>query len=242
MLNFDSESLRYISGERFSIGADIRFAGSSSTLDGRLEYIASICENKHVLHVGCADHQEVILEKRQKGRWLHELILSRAKRCVGIDVNEAAVKFIQELGYRDVYCADVINDELPPEVSSSTFDLVVLGEMLEHVDNPVAFLSKLRERLGGCAKQMVITVPNALCLTNVLNIRRTTECINTDHRYWFTPFTLAKVVSRAGLTPVSFDFCDPYALPWRERMTWHHFLTRRYPSFRGSIVMVVGFG
>jgi len=55
-------------------------------------------------------------------------------------------------------------------------------------------------------ERIIITVPSALRFRNLNGMK---ECINTDHRYWFTPFTIAKVCIEAGIYPEKLLFCDP---------------------------------
>jgi hypothetical protein len=45
----------------------------------------------------------------------------------------------------------------------------------------------------------VITVPNAWTQTTMHMANQSAEIINSDHRYWFTPYTLSKVIVQAGL-------------------------------------------
>ena len=64
-----------------------------------------------------------------------------------------------------------------------------------------AFLQRFRENYGDVVEQIVITVPNALRAGNVKGAFRNTETINSDHRFFFTPYTIAKVACDAGFTP-----------------------------------------
>ena len=54
---------------------------------------------------------------------------------------------------------------------------------------------------SGYSGKYVITVPNALCFTRKAVFMNGFERINTDHRYWFTPYTIAKVMYEAGIMP-----------------------------------------
>jgi hypothetical protein len=110
---------------------------------------------------------------------------------------------------------------------------MILGEVLEHIDNPVLFLSALRTKYGQYVKHMIITVPNAFALDNLQFAFKNLEFVNTDHRFWFTPFTLAKVGSEAGLKFVAFEMCQTWALnKW-----WKNRLIKRKPLLRENLVM-----
>jgi hypothetical protein len=56
----------------------------------------------------------------------------------------------------------------------------------------------VREQLYGKAGWLVLTTPNAFRYQAALQSLRGQEIINSDHRYWFSPYTLAKVMWRAG--------------------------------------------
>ena len=78
------------------------------------------------------------------------------------------------------------------------WDYLVAGEIVEHLDNPVEFLRLLNERYKQRVDKIIITVPNAFRINNLTFSMKGQECINTDHRYWFTPYTICKVVHRAN--------------------------------------------
>lgn len=79
------------------------------------------------------------------------------------------------------------------------WDYAILGEILEHIDNPVSYLNAIQQLYSDCLIRIVITVPNAWTQATMRMANRSTEIINSDHRYWFTPYTLSKVMVQAGL-------------------------------------------
>jgi hypothetical protein len=194
-----AEDLAHLRGEQYSSGYTFRLARGPDPRT-RFAYLAAEARGRRVLHLGCADHnRETILRKRAQGRWMHDHLLAHAAVCYGVDTDRPAVEFItRELGLPHVHVAD-LGAETPGFLADHHWDLVVLGELVEHLDNPVAFLAALRARLRGRADRLVVTVPNAFYHRNARHARRGVEHVNSDHRYWFTPYTLAKVAVRAGL-------------------------------------------
>jgi hypothetical protein len=209
----------FLSGEQFSDSLEVDCSHENATLasrgdgrwaENRLKMIVDMTKGKTVLHVGFTDHLPLIETKIAQDRWLHKLLVDSCSKCVGIDVNAAAVEFVRsELGFTDVHVCDLLVDDLSPVLGDTKFDFLVLGEVLEHTDDPVSFLSTLRVRLAAHIDKCLITVPNGFSFANVQNIWRSKEFINSDHRYWFTPYTLAKVVSRAGMRIERVGFCGP---------------------------------
>lgn len=95
---------------------------------------------------------------------------------------------------------DILNEKKDEDILKNEWDYIVLGEILEHVDNPVEFLEKILKNYGKNIKNILITVPNILSTGRILEIKKNNgEMINSDHRYWFSPYTLLKVTERAGI-------------------------------------------
>ena len=170
----------------------------------RLEALVEAVKGKSVLHLGCCDHINLIDKKITDGTWLHSLLSKNAKECYGVDINKEAVEYLCSKGYRNIYCAD-ITKEIPPELNGVHFDIIILGEILEHINDPIAFLATLHKTFV-FDHQLIITVPNAFFLENFKNILGHFERINSDHRYWFTPYTIAKICFEAGYWPDSLQF------------------------------------
>jgi len=89
----------------------------------------------------------------------------------------------------------------PPEQLSQKFDLVTLIHSLEHFTDPLAMLSKLRERI----------TPNGRLFIEVNDVDRTPfDLVVADHLCHFTPRSLAYLAARAGLRveTVSMDWVN----------------------------------
>jgi hypothetical protein len=206
----------YLSGEKFSNSLEVDCSVSSRNsvkdrwAENRLKLIVDRTKGKKVLHVGFTDHLPLIKSKISQGRWLHKLLTDSSEICFGVDINAEAVEYVRsELGFRDVFVCDLLKDDLAPIIGETRFDYLVLGEVLEHTDDPVEFLSTLRSKTSLYVKRFLITVPNAFCFANLQNTWKSKENINSDHRYWFTPYTLAKVLTRAGMGIEEIGFYGP---------------------------------
>ena len=239
MKGFDRHIGPYLEGARFSETLVVRITGGYRGRRDRISLLEEMARDRRVIHIGCVDHLEVLEEKITAGIWLHGRLLAVSRRCVGIDIDRAGIERLRELGIPDVIAADVTRT-MPPEVTAEEWDLIVLGEVLEHVDDPVGFLSAIRSGLEGRAAQIVVTVPNALSVTNALWMIRGREVINSDHRFWFTPYTLAKVMTRAGIEPALFALCPPYPPdvgPSRTRRLARKVISRLLPAGNSDLVM-----
>jgi hypothetical protein len=115
---------------------------------------------------------------------------------------------------------------------SSTFDLAVFGEVVEHVGNPVAFLTRFREGVGVGVGTIVVTVPNALRLGGVRGLLAGSEFVNSDHRFQFTPYTISKILVDSGYMPVDLEMVD-----FRRPRSWKNRIVSRFPLGSEGIVV-----
>ena len=252
-MKFSEEHYKYFEGTEFSTGYSLKL--EDNLLKGRIETLLDIVRGKTVLHVGCCDHVPVIKEKIKAHTWLHGLLEQNCKKVVGIDIDKDAVDYVNEnaLSKQKVFCANITSGDFFDVVPREKYDYILLGEIVEHVDNPVDFLSKMHLITkdyvapdGG----YVITVPNCFCFLRSKSYRKGIEGINTDHRYWFSPFTIAKVLYRAGITPHELYFAtySGNGMNGANYFTnkFFNYLSRltkkafRYKSFRGDQIIIIG--
>ncbi len=213
-MKFNSEINRHLSGELFSAGLDIPFFQEKYPNQTRIEKIIEITKNKNVIHVGCADHLPLIEKKIKEKRWLHGLLLENTKKCVGIDNNLEAVNYINKtLKIQDVFYLDITIDN-ESIVDNNHWDFMILGEIIEHIDNPVAFLTDIRNKYVGKIDKILITAPNVFNILTIKDIKNNVENINTDHRYWFSPYTLTKVLINSGFQNCELSFSERVKLPF----------------------------
>lgn len=232
---FCLDQIDYLTGAKFSNALKVTVGARERDIAYRMEYLEALARGRRVIHWGCADHLPLIMHKVEANVWMHKRLCDVSERCLGVDIDQGAIDFIKsQLGYSDVYRHDAEHEPPLSAIVSSRWDYLIMGELLEHVDNPVQFLSQLRDRYGRVVDKVVLTVPNAFALTNIREIIRNREFINSDHRYWFTPYTLAKVLVRAGLGIEGFRLCETH----RPSRRLDRFLLRRFPIMRESIVMI----
>lgn len=237
-MNFNKEDQEYLNGIKFSNGRKFTVAKKNQPNKKRVDFLVDYVKNKRVLHIGFTDHIPLIDLKIKSNDWLHKLLINSSSRCIGIDINKESVEYVKNvIGIKDVYCLDISIESLPDQIKNEVFDVVILGEVLEHIDNPVHFLNQINIKLSKQANELIVTVPNAFDSINLIEIRNGIEYINTDHRYWFTPFTLSKVLSRANFTTKDFF----YLQSWMPRTGWKRFLINRFPMLRETLVSVSSF-
>lgn len=230
----------YLTGVQFSNYEKFRFE-NKTFIPNRIDLLERILKDKVVLHFGCCDHEHLIEEKVNNNTHLHVMISNIAKKCIGIDNNLEALNKLKSLNIDNCLYYNLTETE-DPTLENEAYDYILLGEILEHITDPVAFLRTIHTKFVN-AKGIIITVPNAFTSRNFYNIKRGIEEINTDHKYWFTPYTISKVVTEANFTLDSIYFVDRSRLNIGDKIVkWFYLLQNRNPfmSRKWNILKATG--
>ncbi|WP_167849037.1 glycosyltransferase [Geotoga petraea] len=236
-IKIESSIKEFLKGETFSNSLQINFSGKKPLIS-REELLKDVSKDKKVIHFGFADHLELIDDKRKNNIWLHDKLVESSNKCVGIDINKEAVEYISEnLKIGDVYCLDINKDELPEEIRNEKWDYLILGELIEHVGNPVEFLEHIRIKFKNICNKILLTTPNAFRSINNYFLQKDIEIINSDHRFWFTPYTLMKVLTDAGYDADSVFFTENYQNYTSNQIE----VLENHPMWRNDLIMIAKF-
>ena len=157
----------------------------------KLDFILAHCRGRRVLDVGCVQHTWE--QSHRNPNWLHKRIREVSASCVGVDYLTDEVERLKELGY-DVVAGDVLRDEPP-----GRFEVVVLGDLIEHLESPVRLLEYAAAALEPEGKALV-TTPNATYLGQFVTVlARRRPAINPEHVMIFDPFTFRNLIERSPL-------------------------------------------
>lgn len=220
-MKLDANTLAYLRGETFSNGQAFTFEGNGRA-PRRFERLVELARGRRVLHVGCCDHLDLIADKIAQDRYLHQHLCRSAAHCVGVDTNEAGVELLHTLGFPEVYT--------PQQMPAAEFDICLLADVIEHVGDVVTFLQEMRRYRF---RDLVIVTPNLFRWRNFLSIG---EVINTDHRYWFSPYTLCKVLVDAGYTPTRVELVHGDYVSWRGALAAR--VLDLAPKYRDTLMVV----
>jgi hypothetical protein len=207
-VKLDQEIFKYLKGEKFSNSLSVEYDRTRYEAISREAAITGLIKDSNVIHIGCTDHIPLIREKIANKKWLHKLITDNARKCIGIDIDMQSIEYVKkETGYENVICGDILTDDFP-EITAGKWDYAVFGEIIEHIDDPVHFLKTFRQRFGSSVNGFIITVPNIYNKQHFRNMLKYREVINSDHRYWFTSYTISKILVAAGYNPEKIIFSN----------------------------------
>lgn len=157
-------------------------------------YILSRCCGKEVLHVGCTNYPNTRV-RLEEHTLLHEHLSGAAKRLDGIDLDAAGIAMLREAGFSRVYRLDAcaLSGDAGPLLSA--YEVVVLGDIIEHSDAAQAILRGAVARLkkGG---EIVLSVPNAFYWYGFLCALAGREVTHPEHVAYYSPANLRELARR----------------------------------------------
>jgi 2-polyprenyl-3-methyl-5-hydroxy-6-metoxy-1,4-benzoquinol methylase len=145
------QTLRYLKGDILSNGSLFQLVNSGGGVVSRDAWLVAETAGQRVIHMGCADHIELIDRKRKAGNYLHDALTANCSVVVGVDVNEAALDEMKRNGIEGLFTVDQFDKK-------RAFDVMVVSDVIEHVGNVANFLADLKKY--NC-KKYIFTTPNA---------------------------------------------------------------------------------
>jgi len=174
----------------------------------REDYLIDACRHRRALHVGCAD-APFTRRKHEDGTLLHGKLAGVASELVGIDCDEDALVWLGEHGVHDLFLRDA--SEIGGLLRETGFrpEVIVAGEVLEHLLEPLQFLNGISSVMDRGTK-LVLSVPNAFAATSVASVWLRKEKVHPEHVAYYSYFTIRELLRRTG-----FEVVDqhPYVHP-----------------------------
>jgi len=166
-------------------GLNVRYLRDIKIANRRFQYLAKYVKGNKILDVGCQDAN----------------ILNFIKKSVDYTgINRAENKELRKDGVNFVVM-DVCKKKIP--FPDKTFDTVIMGEIIEHLENPIFALKEVKRVLksGGT---LVGSTANAFNLQNFL-ISSFSKAGGGDHIYAFREEELENLLRTAGFKKVKVE-------------------------------------
>lgn len=147
---------------------------------------------EHLLQLVADEEPDTILEVGCGDGYLGASLLKSGYRYKGVDISGRAVRFAKAFGVETAYvhgdCSDV----------TEKFDLVILCEVLEHIEDPTPFLQEVAKKVapGGA---LLVSVPSDVRPTHKKHFRHYSERSLLDQ---------LSIIPGATVSPVRHFFVD----------------------------------
>lgn len=105
-----------------------------------VSYICDIAKGKDVLNVGASGGVEFYLPDNKKV-WLHYRLSTVANEVVGIDIDEDSIRYAKQNG------VEILRYNCESMDLGRTFDVIIMSEVIEHLDAPGKTVSTLMSHL-----------------------------------------------------------------------------------------------
>jgi SAM-dependent methyltransferase len=175
----------------------------------RVDFIKNVCSGQKVLHLGCTNYpytEESIANKML----LHFDLEKIAAEMYGFDFDQRGLDILAGQGSKNLHRVDLEKlDEVPV---NEKFDVIIGGEMIEHLSNPGLFLSGIKRFMRDDTR-LIITTVNAYCAMRFLiyGLRGRggrNEPVHPDHVSYYSFKTLNLILERQNLRLKEFYFYD----------------------------------
>jgi 2-polyprenyl-3-methyl-5-hydroxy-6-metoxy-1,4-benzoquinol methylase len=164
-----------------------------------------ISKTDDVLDIGCVRHSldDIHWQEPNPGEWLHAEIRQQAATTLGIDMEQAEVEKLQKKGL-NVTTANAETFDF-----EQSFDVIVAGELIEHLSNPGNFLQRCGEHLRENGN-IIISTPNPRDLQIIYWYTMGQESrVNPEHTAWFDQYVIEELISRHGFELSEWEYYPP---------------------------------
>lgn len=175
----------------------------------RVDFIKDICAGKKVLHLGCANYPYT-QNSIDNEMLLHFDLAKTARELYGFDFDQPGIDILTKHDTKNLYRADL--EKLDEVLLNETFDVIVAGEMIEHLNNVGLFLDGI-QRFMTADTRLLLTTINAYCgmrffWYGLRGKRGEQEPVHPDHIAYYSYSTLSVLLQRHSFIVDQFLFYD----------------------------------
>lgn len=175
----------------------------------RVDFLRESARGKSVLHLGCTNWP-YFEQTSGKEMFLHSALLSEASELWGVDGDQQGIDQMTSVGIENLYVGDL--EKLGDLPIARTFDVIIAGEVIEHLSNPGLMLSGLRRFMAPHTKLIITTIngygAHRFAVYGLRGRGGTAEPVHPDHVAYYSYRTLDLIGRRSGLTMEKFMFYD----------------------------------
>jgi SAM-dependent methyltransferase len=155
----------------------------------RISFLTSRCRGKKVLDIGCIQHTSKWAI--DSPNWLHKKLYDNSEYVLGIDYLEADVIELNRLGF-NIVCGDVTK----PLHLNEKFDVIIAGNLIEHLSNFEGFFLNLNDWLAPDGEVLISTANPFYMDQYFYTAFKNNIIINPEHTCWLDPIALKQLAER----------------------------------------------
>jgi hypothetical protein len=228
-----------------------KFDSTSIFVGERDKFLSHISRDRSVVHIGCTDWPDQI-SQIQKGNFLHIKLLKVARIVVGLDIDIQGVANLQLTYPKENFIVGNIgtDTEVQNKIIKLAPEVIVIPDVIEHVENAREFLSGLKHCLdsinvrGANQTTAIITTPNAYALKTFIPSLVGLDFTHPDHCLLHNEVTIRHVLNDSALKIHSISYARRsirarYGLFASLITTPIDFIGRVIPRFSDTIIVTV---
>lgn len=211
----------------------------TSIYEKRWDYIKQYVVGKSVLDIGPAELIGTINSKKRDTA-LHVQITKVAADATGLELNPLQARKLRELGY------NVIDGNAETFSFNKTYDVIVAGELIEHLSNPGMFLERAKEHLKEDGV-LILTTPNRFYAAQFISayIKNSIPVYDkpiAKHVAYYDEVSLKDLLARHGYDDIQISYYRRYGSEKGNRLSVRNLVEsllvrRRYRFAKGLIVV-----
>ena len=163
-------------------------------LVNRVEYVLNLCKGKKILHLGCTSSPSTKRRIEEKTH-LHAHIASLAHEAYGVDIDNEGLDVMRAHGFNNLYHGSVY--ELHTLGLPTNFDVILAGELIEHLSNPGLFLDSVH-KCCSTDSILVLTTPNSFSAKHWIHYLFGQEETHPEHVAFYSFATLQRLLTDHG--------------------------------------------
>jgi 2-polyprenyl-3-methyl-5-hydroxy-6-metoxy-1,4-benzoquinol methylase len=202
----------------------------------RWDFIEPYVQGKSVLDIGPAELMGTINQRKLQGS-IHHRIYTVAERVVGLEKATEQVHALRDMGY------NILEGDAEDFDLGQMFDVIVAGELIEHLSNPGRFIECVRRHLKPDGV-FLLTTPNrfdAILLLSALfhNTIPTYTKPMSKHVAYYDQSCLLDLLRRHGFSRFTVAYYEYVGQPSGSLVlrTLKAFLSRFRPRFLAGLMV-----
>lgn len=165
----------------------------------RESFLLDLCSGRRVLHLACAAWPATV-RWCEDGSLLHLRLSTVSKMLAGFDLSGEGLAVLERRGLRHLFRVDLLDADAMTEAWEQLDfepELVILGEVLEHLEAPGVILRNCARHMS-VESSLIVTVPNAFAMRGIFHALRGYEKVAADHVAYYSPTNLGELLARCG--------------------------------------------